>query len=189
MKEKHNMDTLTFFKFCPGCKEEIHTTSNRLINCINCGFHFYFAPALANGVFIKNKKGEILLVKRKNNPNKSFWDTPGGFIEFQETFEQSVRREIKEELGITLRSFQYFGSYCDRYLYKNINYFSLIVIYTSEITTKKLIARDDITEVCFFSKEKLPWKKLAFSWLKKALKDYLSSFYQPKRPKESKKKR
>ncbi len=169
------------FRFCPHCSHKITQSYNRLIDCTYCGFHYYFAPALANGVFIKNEKGEILLAKRKNDPKKGYWDTPGGFIEFKETFDESVRREIKEELGITLPSFQYFGSYYDRYLHKNINYYSLIAVFTAETAEKQCIARDDVIEVRFFSKDTLPWKKLAFSWLRKALKDYLSSFHQSDR--------
>jgi 8-oxo-dGTP diphosphatase len=56
------------------------------------------------GAAIFNEKGEILLAlrgaKAKNERGK--WEIPGGGVEFNETFEQAIKREIKEELGVEI---------------------------------------------------------------------------------------
>lgn len=56
------------------------------------------------GAFIVNDKREILLLKRSQNAKneKGKWEAPGGAVEFGETLEQAVRREMKEELGIEI---------------------------------------------------------------------------------------
>jgi 8-oxo-dGTP diphosphatase len=58
-------------------------------------------------------KSKILLIKRGNEPFKNFWALPGGFIEMQETLEQSVIRETEEETsltGIAFKQFKAFGN-------------------------------------------------------------------------------
>ncbi len=56
------------------------------------------------GALIQNERGEILLALRsqqaKNERGK--WEIPGGAVEFGETLEQALQREIKEEIGIEI---------------------------------------------------------------------------------------
>ena len=56
------------------------------------------------GCIIINDKDEILLMKRKTGTKleKGMWSRPGGTLEFGETAEETVKREIKEELGIDI---------------------------------------------------------------------------------------
>jgi len=48
---------------------------------------------------------KILLIQREKDPFKSKWCFPGGRLELQETHSEATVREIKEELGLTLRLF------------------------------------------------------------------------------------
>ena len=43
---------------------------------------------------------EILLVERKDPPYEGLWALPGGFMEMEETLEETARRELMEETGI-----------------------------------------------------------------------------------------
>ena len=53
------------------------------------------------GAFITKDKGHsLLLVKRTKAPDAGYWSIPGGAVEFGETFEQAVIREIREETGL-----------------------------------------------------------------------------------------
>lgn len=42
----------------------------------------------------------ILLIQRKNEPFKDQWALPGGFVNMDETLEECVAREVKEETGL-----------------------------------------------------------------------------------------
>ena len=46
--------------------------------------------------------GHILLVKRKAEPGRGLWALPGGFVDQNETLEQAVVRELKEETRISV---------------------------------------------------------------------------------------
>lgn len=45
---------------------------------------------------IYNNTGQILVVKEIGKP---FWDLPGGGMDYDETFETSLKRELYEEVG------------------------------------------------------------------------------------------
>ena len=129
-------------------------------------------------------------IKRKYPPKKGYWDIPGGFVDFDETLEASLRREIKEELAIDISNFKYFTSTADRYLFKDINYHTLCFVFLAKLNEKENFSpRDDITEIKFFRKNNFPIHKLAFPGLKVVFKKYLSSFKQSPRSKNRKERR
>ncbi len=48
------------------------------------------------------KDGRILLLQRRRPPEAGCWGLPGGKVDWLEPVETAVKREIAEELGITL---------------------------------------------------------------------------------------
>lgn len=52
------------------------------------------------GGVIINEKEEILLLFRKKEPEAGHWCIPGGTVNFFETIEEAILREIDEEVGI-----------------------------------------------------------------------------------------
>lgn len=55
--------------------------------------------------------GRVLLIHRRNPPHG--WALPGGFVEYGETVEDAVRREMKEETGLDLQDLRQFRVYSD----------------------------------------------------------------------------
>lgn len=163
------------FKFCPMCagklvvKKMDHT--QRQV-CQKCGFIFYQNSKPTSSAIFSDSKNRILLAKRKINPKKGLWDLPGGFLEEGEDPIKGLKREMKEELGINIQVGPLIGIYLDDYLgswkSKTLN-----IAYKVESFEGKMTPADDITEIKWFSKTKIPWKKLAFPWIKSVLKDWL----------------
>jgi len=56
-------------------------------------------------------EGKVLAIHRRNPPLG--WALPGGFVEYGETVEQAVRREMKEETGLELEDLRQFRVYSD----------------------------------------------------------------------------
>ena len=55
-----------------------------------------------------NADGELLVVTRNRDPAKGTWDLPGGFLDPGETYEQGLRRELREELNLDIFALRYF---------------------------------------------------------------------------------
>lgn len=62
--------------------------------------------ALVFGYDAKSQKLKILLIQRLNEPFKNKWALPGGFVDMNETVEQCVVRELKEETGLQINNFE-----------------------------------------------------------------------------------
>ena len=60
----------------------------------------------AYGLVIKDNK--ILLIKKKGRPYDGKLDLPGGTIEFEESIEDALKRELLEEVGIEILNYNLF---------------------------------------------------------------------------------
>ncbi|QUH26813.1 (deoxy)nucleoside triphosphate pyrophosphohydrolase [Serpentinicella alkaliphila] len=66
-------------------------------------------------VILENEFGDILIAKRKKGKElEGYWEFPGGKVEKNETPENSLKREIKEEMNIDIRV----GSFVGESIYK-----------------------------------------------------------------------
>ncbi|MET4563542.1 NUDIX domain-containing protein [Lysinibacillus parviboronicapiens] len=59
-------------------------------------------PKVGVGAVILDENNRILLVLRKKSPESGYWSLPGGKVDYMETIENAVIREIKEELGVDI---------------------------------------------------------------------------------------
>ena len=76
--------------------------------CAGCGLHFFprVTPAVIVAVV---RDGRILLAQSTRFP-AAFHSVLAGFVEPGETFEECIRREVREEVGIEVENLRYFGS-------------------------------------------------------------------------------
>lgn len=61
-------------------------------------------PGVSVGAIILNEDGQVLIAKRSQQTRneRGAWETPGGKVDFGETREEAIIREIKEELGVDI---------------------------------------------------------------------------------------
>src|SRR3989337_120379 len=76
--------------------------------CPECG-NFTNRGVSIDAIMIK--EGKVLLIKRGIEPFKGYWATPGGYVDWGETVEETVKREVKEETDLNVTSLKLVGVY------------------------------------------------------------------------------
>ena len=110
------------FTHCPRCgKASLGKFDERAIYCKACDFKFYFNSATSTAAFIFHQ-GKLLMGIRGRNPQQGMLDFPGGFVEFDETVEDALAREVYEELNLKISSATYLTSVPNDYLFENVLY-------------------------------------------------------------------
>ena len=151
------------FLHCPHCgASALSLHGERAIHCAGCGFKFYFNCASATAAFLLHQ-GKLILGIRSNAPQKGLLDLPGGFIEYDETAEDALIREIREELNISVSNPAYLTSAPNDYLYAGILYKTTDLYYVCNVDDISGIeARDDVADYLLIAPEDLDPQRLAF---------------------------
>lgn len=77
--------------------------------CTRCGtvYHPRLSPAAI--VLVRRGNDELLLARSPGFP-KGLYSVLAGFVELGESIEQTISREVREEVGIEVENVRYFGS-------------------------------------------------------------------------------
>jgi 8-oxo-dGTP diphosphatase len=112
----------------------------------------YENPLPSSAAFVRNDRGEILLVKRGVEPGKGEWALPSGFIEVDETPAKACIRELKEETGLDGRIQRLLGVYSQKSsMYKNV----IIVAYLVQADGILRPGSDSVSAE-YFTPDRLP---------------------------------
>lgn len=110
------------------------------------------------GVIIENEHGDILLQRRTDDDT---WGTPGGGMNFGETFIETATREAFEETGLRVEELTLFCLYSGKnsiieYPNKDICFGALVIFKTNKYTGELTPCPTESKELRFFSKNGLP---------------------------------
>ena len=96
-------------KFCGQCGVPMELQKvERAKKCPQCGLlHF---PRLAPAIIVLIERGDQLLLARARRFPTAMYSVLAGFVEPGESLEEAVAREVKEEVGLSLKDIRYFGS-------------------------------------------------------------------------------
>ena len=113
------------FEYCPRCGSHNFAINGvRSRHCSKCGLTYYANASASTAAIITNSKGEILLTTRAFEPAKDKLDLPGGFVDMNETAEEALIRELKEELNIEVTNPIYLFSLPNEYNFSDITRYS-----------------------------------------------------------------
>ena len=161
------------FVYCPQCATPFEKKDEYLF-CPECKLQYYINPKPTNAVLLKNSHGKILLVKRKHDPGKGLWDLPGGFINVEETIEESIHREVMEEINVKIKNLKYLSSFHEPYEFGGIRANTICSLFEAEmIDPERIQAADDVESVSYFDPSNIPFEDFAFESMKKTLKEII----------------
>lgn len=96
-------------KYCGCCRTPLRPSAKeRALVCPECGLIEY--PRINPVVIIGVTKGEELLLTQYAHAGYKRHALVAGFVEFGETLEEAVRREVREEVGLEVKNFHYYKS-------------------------------------------------------------------------------
>ena len=95
---------------------------------------------------ILNDKKQFLLAKE---PDDS-WDFPGGGLEFGESVEDTIKRELKEELGLSVTTISKKPEFFVTFLKANTNIWMANVFYLTIVDDLDFKPSDECVEIKFF---------------------------------------
>lgn len=96
-------------KFCGHCGQKMqHSDQERMMFCPHCGLMEY--PKICPAVIIGITNGDRLLVSKYAGGQYRRYALVAGFAEIGETLEDTVRREVMEEVGLKVKNIRYYKS-------------------------------------------------------------------------------
>lgn len=113
-------------------------------------------PEPTVGAYIRNHDGRYLFVRSHKWADGTIWTVPGGHIEIGETVEEATVREVKEEVGLTVRFIRHFET-CEaifpRKFWKKKHFFFFECECETTNDESVHIDHDEIQEAVWMTKE------------------------------------
>ena len=164
------------FVYCPICGCPTFVEHNaKAKECTHCGFVYYFNPSSAVACFIRNEKGELLLVQRGKDPGKGTLDLPGGFVDMYESGEEAAAREVKEETGLDIHDCRYLFSIPNIYPYKGFVVHTLDMFFECSVSDfRGAKAADDAADIIVRRPETLSPSEFGLDSIRKAIERVLN---------------
>lgn len=107
------------FTYCPVCATELELRPTEPPDpdrptCPRCGFVHYGNPAPTVQAWVEDD-GRYLALRRNQEPLHGAWNMPGGFVEAGESGEEAIRREVREETGLSIEVIGVIGVFSSTY--------------------------------------------------------------------------
>ncbi len=155
--------------FCSRCGHptERHASEEAMV-CPACG-HLHF-PRLSPAVIVLIERGREMLLARSPGFPPGTYSTVAGFVEPGESLEDTVHREIREEVGVEVRDLRYFGSQPWPFPH------SLMVGFIAQWASGEIrVDGDEIEDAAWFTPERLPPRMpTSFSIARRLVDDFLA---------------
>lgn len=96
-------------RFCPGCGTPlVHDGRERMMRCPSCGQMEF--PKICPAVIVAVTNGDKLLLTKYAGRDYKRYALIAGFAETGETIEETVEREVMEEVGLKVKNIRYYKS-------------------------------------------------------------------------------
>lgn len=150
--------------------------NEKSMRCASCGFVLYVNPSAATAAFIMNDRGELLVCRRAKEPAKGTLDLPGGFVDGNETGEEAIAREIKEEVNGEVTEATYLFSLPNLYEYSGLTIPTLDLFFACRLADDRhLQADDDVAAFRFMPLSDIDPQRFGLQSIRRAVKRFLET--------------
>ncbi|HXF98611.1 MAG TPA: NUDIX domain-containing protein [Gaiellaceae bacterium] len=164
------MGLLDGWRFCPRCAAALAREEGR-VRCPACGLVHYAHSAPAASALVVDDTGRLLLARRARPPDAGLWDAPGGFLGEGEHPLDALRRELREETGLSVEPGAFVGAWIDTYGDGPEAPAVLNLVWEASVVGGEPRPADDVSELRWFGRDELPpERELAFRWLASMLR-------------------
>ncbi|MEM7691249.1 MAG: NAD(+) diphosphatase [Pseudomonadota bacterium] len=96
-------------RFCGRCGTQMRRSATEsAMDCQDCDLMVY--PRISPcAIVLVRREADMLLARNANFP-RPMYSTLAGFVEAGESVEETLRREVREEVGVTVDTCEYYGS-------------------------------------------------------------------------------
>lgn len=96
-------------RFCGCCGSRTrHDAAERMLRCPDCGNMIF--PKISPAVIVGVTDGDRLLMSKYAGRDYTHYALIAGYTEIGETLEETVRREVMEEVGLKVKNIRYYKS-------------------------------------------------------------------------------
>ncbi len=120
--------------------------------CPKCGRIHYEQLKVGAGAIIE-QDGQLLLLQRTNEPFKSHWNLPAGYVEIDESPAQAVLREVCEETGLQIEVVGIDGIY---FFNDDPRGNGILIVYDCRAIRGQLSESPEGTNPTYFSRDHIP---------------------------------
>lgn len=120
------------------------------------------------------KDGKFLLQKRTGSHGEGTWSLPGGHLEFGESFEDTAKREVKEETNLDIQNIQFAAVTNDIFKAENKHYVTVWILSEYSGGELKNMEPHKCTEQGWFTLDTLP-EPLFPSWKQLFASDFITT--------------
>lgn len=155
---KHLYDWYSKNKYCGICGSKMNIyDKERAVCCSNCKNIVY--PTIAPAVIVGIKNKDKLLLTKYSRGNYRKYALVAGYVEVGESVEDTVKREVMEEVGLKVKNIRYFGS--QPWGFTN----TLLVGFFADLDgdEKVILEEDELSEGTWFRYDELPPRDLLIS--------------------------
>jgi NAD+ diphosphatase len=165
-------------KFCTWCGGKLRKIDDNCFRCETCNVSDYHNPKPTALAIVRNELGELLCTVRALDPGKGMLDMPGGFVDAGETAQEALARELKEELGISVKAkdLTYLFSYSPTYEFEDITYSIFDTAFGLELPkSTPLKPADDVVSATWMAIKDVDFDDIWSPEMAAALKQYFAN--------------
>ena len=154
-------------QFCGRCASPMTSSSNeRAKECTQCGYSNF--PRISPAVIVQVCRGNQLLLGRSAHFRPGMYSVLAGFVDPGESLEETVHREIYEEVRIRVKNVRYFDSQSWPFPH------SLMVGFTAEYESGEIdFEHDELEDAGWFTVDTMPVKPSPRSIAGRLIQDFV----------------